>query len=406
MPLTNPQKKIFDDKNRFRICAAGRRSGKTFLSIWEMARVARYPNKKVFYIAPSFRMAKQIIFEDLKTAMIQRNWAKKINESDLSIALINGSKISLRSADNADSMRGVSLDFAVLDECAFMEEKTWTEVVRPTLSDRRGSALLISTPKGYDWFHQTWTNAHNQADWSAYQYTTLEGGLVTAEEIEQARLDLDLKIFRQEYEASFEVSANNIYHAFDIGGNVKTFEQDIPHRVHIGQDFNIDPGSAIVFAETESGLHIIDEIIVPNSNTDEMAQIIKNKYKENVVTIFPDPAGAARKTSSSNRTDHTILKEYGFAIRTRKAHPSIKDRINSVNRLLCDAAGNRRLYVDPKCKKTIEALNKHAYKEGTNLPDKTSGYDHIMDALGYCVEYLHPIKQQIDTRTKVRAYGI
>ena len=133
MPLTKPQKTIFNDTSRFRVVAAGRRFGKTFLSMWEIARVARHPNSKIYYIAPSYRMGKNIIWEDLKSELIRRRWVAKINESDLTITLVNNSRISVRSADNPDSMRGVSLDAVILDEAAYMSKETWTSVIRPCL---------------------------------------------------------------------------------------------------------------------------------------------------------------------------------------------------------------------------------------------------------------------------------
>ena len=406
MPLTNPQQTIFDDPARVKVCAAGRRFGKTFLSMWEIARVARHPNKRIMYVSPTYKMSKNIMWDEIKNRMLDKRWARKVNESDLSIVLVNGSKITLASADNPDSLRGLSLDLAILDEAAYMNAKTYYEVIRPALSDRQGNCVLISTPNGYDWFHDLWTQAHTAQDHSAFQFTTLEGGNVPPEEVEFARQTLDLKTFQQEYQATFESASNNIYYAFDINHTVKAWDLPTPQTLHIGQDFNIDPGSAVVFAKTESGLHVIDELIIPNSNTDEMAQAIRERYPESRIISYPDPAGAARKTSAGGKTDHTILRQYGFDIRTRKSHPAIKDRINSVNRLLCDAAGNRRLFVDPACKRTIEGLQKHAYKAGTNLPDKSSGYDHTMDALGYCVEYLFPIRTEVDKSRLSRAYGI
>lgn len=392
MPLTKAQQTIFDDTSRFRICAAGRRFGKTFLSMWEIARVARHPGKRVYYISPSYRMSKQILWDDLKDKLVSKRWVKKINESDLTVTLINGSTISLRSADNPDSMRGVSLDLAILDEAAYMSPETWTHVIRPTLSDRSGKALFISTPDGHNWFHQLWTDAHTLPDYSSFQYTTIQGGQITPEEVDAARRELDLKTFRQEYEATFETSGNNVYYAFDMA-NVKPYKQTVPRTLYVGIDFNVDPISSIIFAKTESGLHAIDEIILPNSNTEELSRAIMERYSANHIIAFPDPAGRQRRTSASGKTDIIILQDYGMVVKAPRAHPPVKDRINSVNRMLCDADGNRRLLVDPGCKRTIEMFQKFQYKSGTSLPDKNSGFDHVADACGYAVHGLFAIKR-------------
>ena len=171
MSLTTPQKTIFDDDSRFKCVSAGRRFGKTYLSMYEIARAARFPDQRIFYIAPTYRMGKQIIWKQLCEEM-------RINESDLTLTLINKSTISVRSADNFDAMRGVSLDFCVLDEVAFMKKEVWTDVLRPTLSDRQGKAVFISTPQGFNWFYDMWNFAKNADGWSSYQYTTIEGGNV------------------------------------------------------------------------------------------------------------------------------------------------------------------------------------------------------------------------------------
>ena len=317
MPLTKPQQKIFSDNSRFRVVSAGRRFGKTYLSMYEIARIARYPNKNIFYVAPTYRQGKQIIWEDLKAQLIQRRWVKKINESELTISLVNGSRISVRSADNPDSMRGVSLDFAVLDECAFMDRSVWTEVLRPTLSDRQGGALMISTPRGFNWFYDMWQFAKSNDDWESFKFTTIEGGNVAPEEVEAARADLDQKTFEQEYEASFENAGHLIYYAFDINENTEKHNSEVPKIIHIGCDFNVNPMSAVIAQQTPNGLHVFDEISLPNSNTDELASEIHERYGSYKIVVYPDPAGNARKTSS-NRTDHRILEEWGFCCKSKK----------------------------------------------------------------------------------------
>ena len=348
MPLSKPQQEIFNRSTRFAACSAGRRFGKSYLAVWEMARVARYPDKRVMYVAPSYRQAKSIIFETLKTEMLKRRWVKKINESELTIRLVNNSLITLRSADAADSIRGVSCDFAVLDECAFFDRSVWTDVIRPTLSDREGGALFISTPQGIgNWFYDLWTDAQHLEDWSAYQYTTLEGGNVSAAEIQSARRDLSVKTFRQEYEASFETGGNLLMYSFAAEHNVRPWTGELPPVLHVGLDLNISKMLATIAVKTQTGLHIVDEIQLENTNTDEMSQAITQRYPEHKFIVYPDPAGSARKTSAGGRTDHMILQQWGLSVKARPRHPAVKDRINTVNRLFQNAAGERNLFIDP-----------------------------------------------------------
>lgn len=407
MPLTEPQQRVFDSTARFRVCASGRRGGKTYLSMWEIAKYARHGGRRILYVAPSYRQAKSIIFEDLKTKLIERRWLKKVNESELNFTLVNGSKIELRSADAAQNIRGISCDFAVLDECAFFDKSVWTDCIRPTLSDREGDCLFISTPQGLaNWFYDLYSDAKIMDDWESFTWSSLQGGQVSATEIESAKRDLPLKTFKQEYEASFETTASRIYYAFDNRHNVMPYKGEVPDILHAGLDFNVSKMIAPIAVKTQQGLIVIDELQLENTNTDEMAQAIKDRYPDKKVIIYCDPAGSARKSSAGTNTDHTILQQWGFQVRSRKGHPKVADRINVVNRLLCSASEERNLILDPQCRNMIEALNKHQYKPGTNIPEKdaVTGYDFATDALGYMCEYLYPLRKDVEPRTQ-RTWG-
>jgi phage terminase large subunit len=104
------------------------------------------------YVAPTYRQAKQVIWDELKNRLYAVKWIKKVNESDLNIQLKNGSVIYLRSADNREALRGAKYNFIVMDECADIHEETWHQILRPTLSDTQGHALFIGSPKGRNWF--------------------------------------------------------------------------------------------------------------------------------------------------------------------------------------------------------------------------------------------------------------
>ena len=401
MPLTEPQKQIFNDPARFRVAVCGRRFGKSFLAIWELARAARYPNQRVLYVAPNYRQAKSIIFDPLYEQLAKRNWIKKVNQSELTFTLINGSTIELRSADAGDSMRGLSGSFAVMDECAFYDKSIWTDVVRPLLSDQEGGCLFITTPQGQNWVYDLYLNAESLDDWSSYQYTTLDGGQVSAEEVEAAKRDLDEVSFKTEYLADFTSTSRTVFYAFDKKVNVKPV-QDIG-RIWVGCDMNINPMSAVIGTPTDYGFHIFDEIVMYNSNTHELAQEIKDRY--GLTTVHPDPAGAAKKSSSRGKTDHDIIRESGHMVRAPKSHTKVKDRNAVVNSMLRNAAGESKLFIDPKCKNTIEALAKHQYKGDSMQPNKEDGYDHITDALAYVVDYNYSILPKADTRNKPRVFG-
>lgn len=397
MPLSRAQQQIAEDQHRWRVVIAGRRFGKTHLAIRELAYHARLPNREVWYVAPTYKMAKQIVWRKLKTRLQELNWVIKANETELSLQLRNGSTISLKGSDNYDSLRGVGLDFIVLDEFADIDPAAWYETLRPTLADREGRALFIGTPKGIaNWSYELYNQAKISEDWVSFQFTTIDGGNVKPEEIEAARRDLDERTFRQEFLATFETYAGRIYYNFDRQLNVKHLANPDTSIIYTGWDFNIDPMSIVIAVRQGDDLYVIDEVRMYSSNTKEAVEEVRSRYPKSKIWAYPDPAGSQRKTSAGGLTDITILQNSQFIVKAPRAHTPVRDRINAVNSRLCASDGKRHLFIDPACKYTIEGLERHTYREGTSQPDKDSGYDHMMDALGYMVDYQFPIRRDID----------
>jgi hypothetical protein len=397
MPLSPAQKTIVNNNKRFRAVCAGRRFGKTHLAIRTMAEWAREPNKEVWYLAPTYRQAKMIAWKKLKKKLVDLRWVDKINESELTITLKNASTISLKGADAYDSLRGAGLDGLILDEAAVMDPEAWYEVLRPMLSDKQGKALFITTPAGMNWFYEIYQNhLEDPENWASFSYTTIDGGNVPESEIEQAKKDLDERTFRQEYLATFETYSGRIYYSFDRALNVKEPIILNDEVIYIGMDFNIDPMSAVIAVRQGDDLYVIDEIRMYSSNTQEVVGEIRTRFPKSKIWVFPDPAGHQRKTSASGATDITLLSNAGWVVKAPRSHTPVRDRINAVNSRLCGTNGVRRLFISPRCKYTIEGLERHVYKEGTSQPDKDSGYDHMMDALGYMVDYLFPVKRDLD----------
>lgn len=391
MQLTLPQSEIYLCPSRFISVVAGRRFGKTFLSTGKILEQAiKGRDRNVWYVAPTYGAAKEIAWDMLITT-IPPEYIYKTNETSLTLKLINGSVIALKGAEKPNNLRGRSLDYVVLDEFADMRPEAWSEVLRPSLSDRQGGALFIGTPKGRNHFYDIWAKGiDGDNDWSSFQYTTLQGGNVPEEEVAAARNDLDERTFQQEYEAAFVNYSGIIYYAFNREKSVKRIE-DTGGTLHIGLDFNIDPMSAVVCLRHGNDLLAIDEIVMYGSNTDEMVAEIKSRYSDRPVIIYPDPASRQRKTSAGGRTDLSILQNAGFAVKSKNSHALVRDRINAVNSRLRSSGGDRYLFIDPKCKHTIKSLERQTYKEGTSQPNK-DGFDHMNDALGYLVEYLFPLR--------------
>ena len=390
--LSDPQTAIFVSKARFRAACCGRRFGKTHLAITTaLQKALEAPGRVIWFVAPSYRQAEQIAWRILQRLIPPGNLAKK-DETDLRVELRNGSTIALRGADNFDSLRGVGLDGVILDEYADMAPEAWFEVLRPALSDRQGWALFIGTPRGFNHFHTLWTQAHILDGWQAYQFTTLDGGRVPAEEIEAARAELDPRTFRQEYEASFESMSGLVYTNFNRKVHIREDLKDTGGTLLVGLDFNITPMSAVIGVRSGDQMHILDEISQANSNTQRMADELSRRYPNRKVNVYPDPSGNARKTSAGiGQTDFAILRGAGFNVIAPSKAPNVTDRVNEVNALFENAKGDQRLFISKQCQKLIHCLEGLTYREGADEPDKRLGLDHLPDALGYLVHSEFPI---------------
>jgi len=394
MALTKPQKKVINNEARFRVLITGRRFGKTFLAINELAKFASKPNQRVWYVAPTYRQAKAICWNVLKEKMIYHKWVKNINHSDLTITLKNNSQITLRGSDNEQSLRGVGLNFLCIDEFADVSQEAWYEVLRPTLSDTKGHALFCGSPRGFgNWSYELFKQGETNNDWASFKYTTIEGGNVDQDEVEQAKQDLDIRTFQQEYEATFVNYSGMIYYNFNRQNNIIEKYQKETAILHIGLDFNVDPMSAVVCVIINEKIIVVDEIQIYSSNTQEMCDEIKNRYKNKQIVVYPDPSARQRKTSAGGFTDLSILKNAGFDVKCKNTAPLIRDRINAVNAKLKNVNGKNSLFIVKSCKNVIKSIERQIYKEGTHVPDKDSGYDHMNDALGYLIEFNFPLRR-------------
>jgi hypothetical protein len=389
-------------------------------------------------------MAKDIAWADLKlllgltpeatsisddeAPLIRKNG---VNEGELRITLINGSVIQLMTAQEPDRLRGRALKTVVLDEYGSMDSKVWT-AVRPQLGDKRlrltygelGRSLFIGSPAGFNDFKDKYDEARagTNPEWRAWRYTSIEGGNIDAGEIDSAKRDLSARDFRQEYEATFESIEGRIYHSFlrdyysvSVGGvqvynhgNLDDSVHDMGGAILIGADFNVQPmcwtlsskvaseRPFLVNSRNPKGIqyeyHTWKEYRMENCNTAMMMDAIKHDFPGRQLVVYPDPH-VGRHTTSANvgETDHSIIEREGVQVYVPKMGNNA-DKYNTVNGLLCNVLGHRRGIINPRgCPWLTKSLDSLTFVEGSNLPDKSKGFDHMSDAFAYAVLSVFPL---------------
>ena len=381
------RKEILSDSNRFKVLVCGRRWGKTVLSLMYLMKDPFQANERRWFITPTYRQGKMIVFPILRQ-MFQGFTGAKLNESEMSVVFNNGAELAVKGADNEHNLRGVELTKCVMDEMAYIKPHVWEEIVYPMLATTQGCALFIGTPNGYDTMYDLYSRGQSDPDWKSWQFKTIDGGFVPADEIAKAKKTMDPVRFRQEFEASFETTGNRAAWNFDRNIHVKKAAELSSYKWW-GCDFNVDYMSAVLACQyTDGTIHYYDEIRLKNSNTEEMAR--KMKAIEPNIEVYPDPAGSARSTTS-NRSDHHILRDYGFVIRAKKAHPSHIDRLNALNRKLLDADGNVTMTVDHKCKYLIKDLEQVQRDKKGGIDKSQIELTHSLDACSYAIAYKFPV---------------
>ena len=207
------QQEVFKNTTRFKVVAAGRRCGKSRLSaVSLLIEGLNCPEgSAVMYIAPTLGQARTIIWDLLHE--LGRPVIKSSHINNLEILLVNGRKILVRGADNPDSLRGVSLTYVVLDECAFIKEDVWQKIIRASLSDKKGRALFISTPSGRNWFYDVFKLGQEETDdeWRSWHFTTKDNETIDPKEIEAAERTLSSFAFKQEYLSSFDNAGQEVF---------------------------------------------------------------------------------------------------------------------------------------------------------------------------------------------------
>jgi predicted phage terminase large subunit-like protein len=206
------QQEVFEDSSRFKVIAAGRRTGKSRLAAWKLIiEGLQCKRGHVFYVAPTQGQARDIMWQTLLEVGNPVIASSHIN--NLQIKLVNGATIALKGADRPETMRGVSLSFLCMDEYADMKPEVWEQILRPALADQKGDAMFIGTPMGRNHFYDLFQYASISEDeqWKGWHFTSYDNPLLDEEEINAAKNSMSAFSFRQEFMASFEAAGGELF---------------------------------------------------------------------------------------------------------------------------------------------------------------------------------------------------
>ncbi len=400
---------IHNSDKRFRVNIQGRRSGKSYASARE-AEVAIYtPETRGWVVAPTYDLAAKIGREIHQNLVLNQQFAitkRMVGGSMFSATFKNGSEVSLKSAENPDSLIGEGLDWLIIDEAAILPKRTWEQYLRPTLSDRSGWVLFVSTPRGFNWLYDLYIRGQSSdyPEWESWQHAS-HGSRYFRDSVENLKHELTKETYLQEYEAQFTSFAGKVY-PFSRDVHVKRLDRNDAWETYCSIDFGYRMPAVVWFQVGKVGgeheVHIIDEIAhTTDIRTDELAdKILAKGYP--VQKYFCDPAGEGVQ-SSSGLGDVQVFRRKGISPlshKTDKISRSIPSGIDLVRSYLENAEGNARLFIADTCKGIIADFENYRYpekKEDRKLKDeplKDGYHDHGMDAVRYFFTNRFPIRKR------------
>lgn len=290
IPYTpRPLQRVLHDaleSHRWCVAVCHRRFGKTVLAINHLQKQALLSTKerpRFAYVAPTYKQGKAIAWDYMKhyAAPIP---SVTVNESELRIDYPNGAQVRIYGADNPDSLRGIYLDGAVLDEYGLQPPTIFDEVIRPLLTDRRGWALFIGTPNGKNQFYDVAHRARTTEGWYFAEYKASDTGVIPVDELEAARSQMTEDSYLQEFECSFEASVKGAIYAREMmqarrDGRVAVVPYDPQMLVDTDWDLGVGDATSIWFSQSSpSGqVRLIDYYESSGEGLQHYASVLKSK---------------------------------------------------------------------------------------------------------------------------------
>jgi hypothetical protein len=395
--------RVYQSPTRNRIVVGGRRIGKTEFLLAECIKALRPPQQSVWYICPTYKMAKAIFWERIKQVIPRGHMARAPHETDLKIWLKNGSTLELKGADNPDSLRGVGVNQFLLDELDFWDkpETAYGAVLRPMLVTTRGGMVAVGSPNGFRLLKDFYDRGQNGVpNWESWLFKTRDFvaplGHIDPAEFEEAKRDMDERTYLQEWEANFLLATGRVAYNWSPANCNKEITYNPKEDVYVSLDFNVQPAAGILaHIDNNEIVQQFDEIHLSDAWTQLVIDKVADKLKnhEAKIRVYGDPAGT-RRHSSSKETDwqiaeKTLRMKFGNRVSFLYSRGTIAERekINCLNARICNAMGERRYFANPiTCRETIKDFEQVKARPDGTIDKSDTARTHWFDAAGYlCV---------------------
>ena len=306
------QRSIHQRLKRFNLLVMHRRAGKTVLAINQLIKwVLECPldRPRGAYVAPLYRQAKSIAWDYLQH-YCRPFPGVEFNQAELRVDLPNGARIQLFGADNPDSLRGLYFDAVVIDEVAQISPALWPEIIRPALTDRKGAALFLGTPKGRNYFYDLFHDVSDDPNWLVEVHRASETGILDPDELAAARATMSEDLYQQEFECSWTAAIKGTYYA-DLINKAREesricripIETKVP--VHTFWDLGRNDSTSIWFMQQVGPeKRFIDFYESSGEGLDHYARVLKDKGYLYGDHYLPHDVEVTELTTNKSRRDY------------------------------------------------------------------------------------------------------
>jgi len=387
---------------RFKVVVSGRRWGKSLLAAKEAEAMILKPQTRGWIVSKTYDLGEKV-FREIYNTLIKRFKLETVRKSyssksgSMYLEFPWESVVEVKSTEHPDSLMGEGLDWLVFDECASCKSVIWEQYLRPTLSDKKGWAMFITTPRGYNWLYDLWKRGNDPdfPEWESFRFPSWNNPHLSRDDIEEARRTLSKATFEQEYGATFTFSSGQVYKEFEASIHEISEDKlkiDPDWRRFRSIDFGYENPFVCLFiaVDPEDRVIIYDEYYQRHKTMEQHASfLLEEEQKSNLV---PPSNGRTEKHDNSLYEFTTCDPSAASARATlfEKGIVTIAPRSNILQglelvrrQLRVREDGKPGLYISSKCVNTIKEFNLYSYpdKMDTEEPDKEN--DHAMDSLRY-----------------------
>lgn len=427
-PLNVPQGQFLNLPHKYRGYVGGFGSGKTWVGCTGMlAHFYEHPKINQGYFAPTYPLIRDIFYPTIAEVAETMDLRVRVKRGDHEVEVYSGSRyrgsIICRSIDDPANIVGFKIGHALVDELDLLAEKkaeqAWRKIMarmRYKVHGVKNGIDVTTTPEGFKFVYRQFVKALRDRPELRKRYGLIQASTFDNEaNLPEDYIDAMLEAYTPELIRAYlrgqfvNLLSGTVYHQFDrklnhCGDTVQNGEP-----LFIGMDFNVGKMSAITHVKRAGKPRAVDELL-DGYDTPDMIRRIKERYWEYAdgdyrktceIRIYPDASGDSRKSVNASTTDLALLRDAGFSVHAPKANPPVKDRVNAMNAMFCNAKGERRYLVNTDtCPSYADSLEQQPWAD-SGEPDKTGDLDHPNDAGGYFIHYEYPVIKPATT-TKLR----